>query len=210
MVIHTNQGNYEFEELTFQLGVKKINREISKENLLALKNCFDQRALTFGLIYGTLLGAIREHDFIEHDEDTDVFVLEEDRELLLETLFDLRELGFEVGRYDSELLSIVKDGEYIDIYLYKKINKKTRSNGGYVIDAEYLDNLIEYELFGEKFRIPNHPENLLEILYGENWRIPDKNRKPDNYGLYLKIRFLLKNKFPFIFQIISGIKRNIR
>lgn len=207
--IETNKGTYEFKELVFELGVKKIDMEISKQNLLTVKKCFDQYNLTFGLLYGTLLGAIRENNFIEHDEDTDTFILEEDRELLLSTLFELRDLGFEVGRYVDDLLSIVKDGEYIDIYIYKRLNKNTRTNGGYVIDANYLENLVDYKLFGVNFKIPNNAEKLLVILYGNDWRIPDENGKPRNYGNYMKLRNYIKDNFSFLFVIISFMKKKL-
>jgi len=38
---------------------------------------------TFGLIYGTLLGAIRENNFIEDEEDINIFILNENKEVFL-------------------------------------------------------------------------------------------------------------------------------
>ena len=102
-------------------GVKRINKLKSEENLLLLKNILDNMGVQFGLIAGTLLGAVREKDFISHDEDVDVFVLEENKEAILNLLTILIRNGFEIARYDHRgLLSIIKNGEYIDLYLFPR------------------------------------------------------------------------------------------
>ena len=205
--INTINGIYKYQEIKFENGTKRINREISKENLLLLKKCFDAANVNFGLIYGTLLGAVREKNFIEHDEDTDVFVLYEDREKIFNLLFQLRELGFDVGRLNNELMSIIKDGEYIDIYFYKIKNSKTRECDGYVIESNILENLEDYPFLGHTFKVPKNPKKLLTLLYGKNWMIVDKNAKAQNYGLYLRIKFFIRNNSKTLFHIISWIKK---
>lgn len=105
--INTINGVYTYEVIDFVVGTKKINIEKSKKNLLDFRKCFNDANISFGLIYGTLLGAIRENNFIKHDEDTDVFVLAEDREKVLSILFKLKELGLVVGRYEEDLLSLI-------------------------------------------------------------------------------------------------------
>jgi len=94
--IKTNNGIFEFNEVEFKNGIKKINLDISKKNLLDLKKILDKNDIYFGLIYGTLLGAIREKNFIAHDEDTDIFMLEEDKTQVLNILNILVYNGFEV------------------------------------------------------------------------------------------------------------------
>jgi phosphorylcholine metabolism protein LicD len=207
--INTSKGVYKYKELIFVNGTKKINREIAKKNLLALKKCFDSNNLSFGLIYGTLLGAVREKNFIEHDEDTDIFILYENQSLLFDLLFDLREIGFEVGRLTPALLSIIKDGEYIDIYFYKIKNNKVRECDGYEIESKVLEELENYPFLNEIFKVPKNPEKVLETLYGKNWKIPDINAKASNYGLYLRIKFLIKNNSKILFNIMSFIKRKL-
>jgi phosphorylcholine metabolism protein LicD len=207
--IKTSKGMYRYKELLFINGTKKINKEISKNNLLALKKCFDDNNLNFGLIYGTLLGAVREKDFIEHDEDTDIFILDENKSLLFDSLFDLRNIGLEVGRLTPSLLSLIKDGEYIDIYFYKIKNNYIRECEGYEIKSYMLEELENYNFLGENFKVPKNPEKMLEILYGKNWKIPDINAKATNYGLYLKIKFFIKNNFDILFKIISWIKKKL-
>lgn len=206
-IINTSNGEYEFEVQEFVLGQKLIDRSISKDNLLSLHKCFEEFDIEFGLIYGTLLGAVREGNFIEHDEDTDLFALEEEREKILDSLFRLREYGLEVGRYEAEILSIMKDDEYIDIYFFKKNIFGKRVANGSLIDSKYLEELEDLDFLGKTFKVPKNPKELLEIIYGKNWRIPKKDVKGSNFGAYLTIRFFVRDNFPNLFTLIRKVNK---
>ena len=106
--------------LELYYGRKQLDREVSKLNLLDFRQLLNHNQVPFGIIYGTLLGAVREGDFISYDEDIDVYILDENREKLLSLLFDFRKTGFEVARYENSLLSIIRKGDYIDIYFFRK------------------------------------------------------------------------------------------
>ena len=60
-----------------------------------------------------------ENNFIEWDEDIDLFVLEEDKNKLLNAFWDLKEVGFDLVRVDrcDMLYSVMRNGEYIDFYI---------------------------------------------------------------------------------------------
>ena len=207
--ITTTKGIYTYEVKTFTLGSKRINREISKDNLLDFSACLNKANITFGLIYGTLLGAIRENNFIAHDEDTDVFVLDEDRGKVLDALFELKKRGLVVGRYEEDLISFVRDDEYIDIYFFKKNIFGNRTANGAYIEAKYLEDLKKIEFLGEPFSVPERSEELLEKLYGEDWRVPRENVKGSNFGVYLTVRKFIKNNTPIVFDIISWTKKKM-
>ena len=51
------------------------------------------------------------------------------------------------------------------------------------------------DLFDTKICVPNNPLEVLEILYGENWRTPDKEGKPINYSLNWRIKKYLRDRF---------------
>ena len=110
--INTDKGIYEYELKNLETGNHIIDRDISKDNLLELKKVFDKNKIKFILSYGTLLGAIRENNFIEHDEDIDIAILDEDRLNLISILFELRNVGLEVIRYEKDLISVMKNEEY--------------------------------------------------------------------------------------------------
>jgi len=202
-----NCGIYSYEQVTFILGKKTLNRKIAKENLLEFKKCLNERNIRFGLIYGTLLGAIREKNFIEHDEDTDVFVLNEDRDKVLDILFELKKVGLVVGRYEEDMISFIKNGEYIDIYFFKDTLFGKKISNGLVIESRYLTDLKNIDFLGEQFLVPRKAEELLAKIYGEDWMIPMKDNKGYNFGLYRLVKNYIRNNFYPLFKLISRLKK---
>ena len=77
--IKTSGKIISYNEKKLYHGRKKINKKIAQKNLLVIRNILIKTNIRWGLIFGTLLGAIREKNFIAHDEDTDIFVLYEDK-----------------------------------------------------------------------------------------------------------------------------------
>ena len=74
-VIQTSKGSISFEPTReFFDSNKKINKKISRENIIVLREVLIKTKIRWGLLFGTLLGAVREGDFIEWDIDTDIFV----------------------------------------------------------------------------------------------------------------------------------------
>ena len=98
--IKTPVGNYYYKYVPIFLGIKPIDKVIAKENLLLLKKILNNNDVSFILAFGTLLGAVREHDFISHDEDIDLIMFKKDMPKFLSLLFILRENGFDVVRYE--------------------------------------------------------------------------------------------------------------
>ncbi|MEZ4856881.1 MAG: LicD family protein [Gelidibacter sp.] len=206
--INTKNGIITYKEKVFTVNNKQLNIKTAKKNLLDVKKIIDSHQIKFGLIYGTLLGAIRENNFIEHDEDIDLFVLEEDKEDLLSILKEIIDLGFEVVRYDGKLLSIIRHDEYIDFYFFRKTNFFYRKcEVGLVAKAKYLEKTKDYLFLGELFQVPIETEKFLIDLYGKNWRIPIKNDPSMNHNRYIIIRERIKKHAPFLFKIISKTKK---
>ncbi|MBR1543168.1 MAG: LicD family protein [Bacteroidaceae bacterium] len=172
--IDTPKGKYTYEFKIVYNGIKVMDRAIAKENLLLFNSVAKRYDLRFGLIYGTLLGAIREHDFIAHDEDIDLFILREDLDLFKSMLFELRDNGFEVIRYDRRdgLCSIMRKGEYIDFYVMSPLIEGVREYLGDPIPARYVEDLVEYDFQGEKFLAARDAEEAVMFNYGGNWRTP--------------------------------------
>lgn len=155
------------------LGVKKIDKEISAQNLALLKVFLGKHGITFGLIAGTLLGAVRENDFISHDEDIDLFLFDEQRQELLDLLPELMLEGFEVARYDRRgLLSIIRNGEYIDLYFFTPLCDGIRHCCGWCIPDTFLLHTTIIRFKGEDYIVPQNYEGYLLFQYGETWRIP--------------------------------------
>ena len=73
------------------------------------------------MIFGTLLVAVREKNFIIHDEDIDIYIFNEDKDKILELIYEFKKFGFDVARYEKKsLFSIIRNNEYINFYFFKK------------------------------------------------------------------------------------------
>jgi len=206
-VIKTDNGDISFEPQKFILGSKIIDKAISKKNLLDFQKIMDRHYITFTLAYGTLLGAIRENDFITHDEDIDVAILDENRDNFLNILSDFIEDGFIIGRYADDILSLIRNGEYIDIYIFRKRLFGYREFANEKLKEKYLIDLVEYDFMDSRFKIPKESEEYLIEHYGENWRVPVKDAHACNPNLYLSIKNLLKYNLRPLFNIISFLKK---
>lgn len=206
--IKTDRGIYSFEEIELYAGKKKLNREIAKKNLLDFKKVLDTLDVRYGLMYGTLLGAVREGNFIVHDEDIDLFVLIEDRSKVLNALFEIEKLGFKVARYKyGDLLSIIRDDEYIDMYFFRKYLGTKRRIHDNLVDAKYLEHTETIAFLGEDFPVPGNPKQLLEVMYGKDWRIPNIDSKPSNHSYDVIVKRFIIEKFPFIYTIYKFFKK---
>lgn len=173
--LHTENGLYKYKFIPIYQGIKRIDKTIAKENLTILKEVCDEYSLHFILFYGTLLGAVREHDFITHDEDIDVIMYKKDMPKFLNTLFKLREKGFELARYESRgFLSVIRKGEYIDVYFYEQYPED--HNLWYccqdICKKEFVEELILYPFQGGEYFIPRNYVKYLEYYFGDNWETP--------------------------------------
>jgi lipopolysaccharide cholinephosphotransferase len=206
--INTKKGVITFVEKEPVSGAKTLNIKIATKNLLDLKKIIDGHSIKFGLIYGTLLGAIREHNFIKHDEDIDLFMLDEDKDSLLTILQEIIDAGFQIIRYDGKLLSISRNDEYIDFYFFRK-NKflYRKCDVGLKVKAKYLENTVDYKFLGKKFQVPKNAASFLVDLYGKNWKIPIKDVAAMDYNKYIILREKIKDNLPFLFIFISNIKK---
>lgn len=191
------------------LGVKKIDKKQAKENLLLLKSIADKSGLRFALAFGTALGAVREHDFIEHDEDIDLWIHYTQKDLLLSLLFELRENGFEIARWDKRgLLSIIRKNEYIDLYIYFPDSRAENimSCCGDPMPQKYIENWVELSFLGETFYIARDWEEMMLFRYGKDWRIPvvDTDFKVSRMQKnFYYVKDVIKNYLPgFIYHLI--------
>jgi phosphorylcholine metabolism protein LicD len=178
--ININGEQFFYEEIALYHGRKQINREIAKENLELFNSIIEKTNIKYGLIFGTLLGAIRENNFIEHDEDTDLFLLSEYKEDFLKLLKQFKKIGLEVIRYESDLISLMRKDEYIDVYTFQKkriwLFKEVRFfEKKYQIDAKHLENTKILNFIGINIPVPNESEKFLKKIYGSNWRTPIRN-----------------------------------
>jgi len=189
-----------------------MSKITAKENLESFKGAMDRVDAPFFLLYGTLLGAVREGDFIAHDTDIDVGIYEQDKPRLIHAIKELINDGFELIRtkFPDDLVTIMRDDEYIDVGIFRKT--KLREVESYVyqrnaIDATSLDSLDSINFLGLVYRIPKNKEQLLTVWYGNNWVKPQKNYPASDLDTQTWKK--IANRY-FLTRIMIGYARKIK
>ena len=160
----------------WERGVRQggmMNLETMQKNVLDFKKIMDDNGISIILIFGTLLGTMRNGQLIPNDSDFDVFCFTSDYLKWGKAKADLICAGFVVPTvhplHDD---FIIRDGEKIDINWIIPFGKFYVYNDDIYYPKEYFDALTVTELFGKQFLVPIKSEQLLIDLYGPNWRIP--------------------------------------
>lgn len=167
-------------------------RSYGKEAIQQFVNCMDKNGFKYTLAFGSILGAIREHGFIKHDLDIDVFMWYDD---FNSSIIDhLKDAGFalertisikedEYGREDT----FVYKGVNIDIfYLYPAIDKypyccdfvpqqDSRRRMPRRIEIPIARGRRQATFEGVSVYIPDNAEEICEFRYGSNYMTPDPN-----------------------------------
>lgn len=171
--IKTQRGELRYTPKSLYVGIKQIDKVKALENLRLLDILLKSKEITWGPIFGTLLGIVRDNDFITWDEDIDLYILKEQEDMFRNVLWDLSDNGFSLIRYERRgLYSIMRNGEYIDFYVLAKIQENLRETGGggYVFE-KYIRDTIPYNFKGIELNIPREYDEFLTLSYND-WRTP--------------------------------------
>lgn len=171
----------EIEDISYDT-ITAISEDDARLLLQTTKDLFDKCGLRFYLIFGTLLGAVRDHGLIKGDEDVDVYV--DSEELLRRSLPFLYENGLKVCRINEHYYySFHTDNKsYIDVYIRGKLPLSIwrlwcdRINFA-VIPRMYIRKHDKIEFLGIECLCPHKPERVLRYWYGKTWRIPIRGHK---------------------------------
>lgn len=204
-IIKTSKGEYKFKPINLFHGKKKINKKKARENILLLRDILSKTDIRWGLIFGTLLGAIREKNFIVHDEDIDIYIFYEDKDKILDLIYEFNKFGFDVARYEKKsLFSIIRNNEYIDFYFFKK-KLFGRRCLDYYIPNLFFKHSAKIKFFNQYFPTLNNAHKYLEFQYGKDWKVPKINShaKPNIFW-----KKFIKSIFPSLVVIYHYWKNN--
>jgi phosphorylcholine metabolism protein LicD/GT2 family glycosyltransferase len=170
---------------------------IQKDLLLDLKELLDAHRIPFWLMAGTLLGAVRENNFLEHDpKDIDIGLCIDDywtvKELLDKSDFKykfqwVKEIAIYKGNnvhphIDLFFHTVDEKNYYCYSYKPNPITEKWNKEWRMFTPKDIIEPLKDIAFLGTNFCIPNNTEKYLEMLYGKSWRIPNPNWKYDSYN----------------------------
>lgn len=195
----TPNGWFYYKRKFLYVGIKQIDKKIAYENLKDFLNIMDDSGIKIVVGFGSLLGIVRDNDFITWDEDIDLCILKEEEIKLEENLVTLRDHGFELVRYERiGLYSFIRNGEYIDTYVLQDIGGGVRNCGADFLFENDLIDTVPYNFKGLKVNIPRNYESHLEFLYGD-WKTPVQYADFNMNTLqkfFSMVKISIKNRLP--------------
>jgi phosphorylcholine metabolism protein LicD len=170
------------------------------KNLFFILDTLEKYEISPYLDGGTLLGIVRNNDFIVGDKDIDLGILLTVKlETKLSRLFvELSQLGFEIKRKSngSQIIitkakTLTTDSMGFDIWLLKKAQSFYYHygwQGVFIFPEEHLNTLDTVVFANRNINVPHKPEKYLELLYGKDWKIPQQMKKPEGFFNYIPLK----------------------
>jgi radical SAM protein with 4Fe4S-binding SPASM domain len=145
------------------------------------------------LVFGTLLGHYRDNNFIKHDNDIDLGILNDDWKKIDRLKSEMVKKGYIIKREEPDFITFAKPNYLklsIDFWLFFKEDelffyRYKSHNGENIYSFKYYFPSKIFESFKEvlflnkiKILIPENTEDFLSNCYG-NWKIPFSQFKND-------------------------------
>ena len=160
---------------------RPIDLAIAEVMLREAKQIMDQLEVVFFLRQGTCLGAVRDNALIPWDDDVDlgsVIGLNGLSEGSIDPVAAaFRDIGYDVTVENLDhyiYVGISKSSVKMDWNSYRIIDDNIFHYPGIRLPIRLFTQLKEIEFIGEKFLVPNPPEEYLRIKYGPSWMTPKK------------------------------------
>lgn len=196
----------------FDYDGKSFDERNSKQldqHVLEMKKFMDwfekRTKLTIYLIYGTLLGAVRESDFLKHDYDIDLAYLSKETEI--NKIVEEKNRVLEILK-EADLL--IKSFGYGHFHTYSFDKSMAldmwtswidQNNNFYAVSAydawvkkEDIEPFTKIKLRGIDFTVPKDYDKFLTVYYG-NWKIPQKTWQQSTKFVGLPISEKYERKF---------------
>lgn len=163
-----------------------------------LNDVLTMHKIEYYVSYGTLLGIVRERNFLRHDDDIDIWVNHDNVKNVKEFVKKMSDVGFSfkhvllIGdqilyytfkRYQVsvDMFCFIRAEDGSGLYIsgvYTDLNikyEKPSQNSWRRIKRPNIDSGKEIECGGSRFVVPANAIEILEALYGKGWDIPNPN-----------------------------------
>jgi phosphorylcholine metabolism protein LicD len=164
----------------------------NRANLVTISNLLQD--IDHFVFFGTLLGLTRERDIIEDDDDIDILVPIEKRNLVIDKVNRIDEFTINHDKKCNQFIyflqvdsSINNRNSFIDFYFYENnidedfiidrwnfLGKSQNPECALHIPKKFIFPVVHEDFFGQKIKLPACKELLCKWLYGKSWLTPRK------------------------------------
>jgi hypothetical protein len=169
-----------------QILYLRSDEELESQNkgLRELKKILEDASVPYFLSSGTLLGAVREGNFIRWDWDVQFYLTTETSFPYKDLLLDrFKRTGFQIKSHDASYenlkFALTKYGTIYELTAWFP-NGAMRSRRDWQVPARFFENVEIMEFLGESYPCMTPAEEYLEFCYGD-WRTPRRTRNKDAY-----------------------------
>lgn len=159
---------------------RPMDNGCARQALSDMKRAFDAKGIEFFLCFGTLLGSVRQGDFLSGDKDIDVGVFSDVHQGEVMDALCRTDAFTPESRVCAEraVFSVGHPtGVTIDVFTHYRRGGGIETavvNPGEWLWWRFSDfTLREASFIDETFRVPSDCERYLSEMYGPNWRVPD-------------------------------------
>lgn len=181
-----------------------------EEVLVEVTDLLNELGAPYFLADGTLLGAVRNSDFIPWDDDVGLCMKHEDYQAFRERMtvaLASRDFQVEEGPKQNPKLNIFKNSEKIELTSWR-LRGKYRVRWGLQMPSHLLDTASSVELRGRTYPCPSSAEEYLDHRYGD-WKIPRVGRgthSPSIKTPWSKIKKKIRRMSPY--WLLSALGRD--
>lgn len=93
--IKTSKGFLKYESHLLYFGGKIIDQQVMVDNIHALSIYLDKIDIRWGPAFGSLIGIVRNDNFLDWNPVFDIYILKEDEERFKDVLWLMKDVGFE-------------------------------------------------------------------------------------------------------------------
>ena len=180
---------------------RRILRKNGPAVLKRLAEVFEKHGIPAVATYGTMLGFVRDHGFIAHDDDIDIGVMPGEwtpqrlMRVFLEQEKDFRVIcALKFRDYVTEFKVKYLDVP-VDFFFYEDTGSEflcplcffhadveypaPNANSVRIVHSPRFEGITHIPVFGIEFPVMGNYKQMLVALYGESWNVPDKSWNND-------------------------------
>ena len=152
--------------------------EHASRDLKTVKKTLGGLGVRFSLAYGTCLGAYRDKDFCEGDENDIDLCCTYDYITFKDIIMEMAaRKGFELHNNWQMEIALTRNGSKVDVFFYKKQGEEYFSHlysgnqihSYCVVPAHFYENLEPIKFYDMDFLVPGPIEEYLAYKYGD-WK----------------------------------------